>query len=179
MRNFKKFLVVGLLAWQVGAVAHATTANVSTPISAPKQSYPLLYTVNAKFAGLVRSVNGYHITLHGTEPQVVFKNAEGKSGVVSIQQFVKYLQNKSAVIKADVTGVQVNQKNMGQETFNSSFILSKVVLSTRDNILRFEATPENPEDLRPEKLVRFDNATVFINGCSVCECSAANENCVG
>jgi hypothetical protein len=180
MHFFGKFLAVGVmgfLALHNLAFAESTTTSPNS-ISSPKESYPLLYTVNSQYAILVKSLNGYHITFHGVAPKVAFKNAADKTGVVSMKQFVKYLQNKTAVIKGDVTGVQTNDKTIGQATFNASFTLSKPVLSTRDNILRFEAEPLNRSDITIDKQARFNNATIFINGCGVCSCNVNHENCI-
>jgi len=182
MQFLGKALAAGVIGWlSLQNIAYAEAPDTTTSpnsISSPKQSYSLLYTVNSQYAILVKSINGYHITFHGVAPKIAFKNAADKTGVVSVQQFVKYLQHKSAVIKGDVTGVQTNNKTVGQATFNASFTLSKPVLSTRDNILRFEATPLNADDINIDKSARFNNATIFINGCGVCACDVNHENCV-
>ncbi|MES2218313.1 MAG: hypothetical protein V4501_07870, partial [Pseudomonadota bacterium] len=147
MQFLRKILAVGVVALLgLPACVYAQDSSNTAPsntMSAPQEAYPLLYTLNAEYGDLVKSVNGYHITLHVVAPKVVYKNAAGKSGMVAVRQFVKHLQNKRAVIKADVSGVQ-SGKNSGQKAFYASFTLSKVVLSSREYILRFEAEPLKP-----------------------------------
>jgi hypothetical protein len=180
MHFFGKVLVAGVISFlALQNIAHAeVTTTTPNAISSPKESYPLLYTVNSQYAIVVKSLNGYHITFHGVAPNVAYKNAADKTGEVSMKQFVKYLQHKTAVIKGDVTGVQTNNKTIGQATFNASFTLSKPILSTQDNILRFEAEPLNRSDITIDKQARFNNATIFINGCGVCACNVDHENCI-
>jgi hypothetical protein len=146
---------------------------------APHTQYPLLYSFNAHRAIVSLQPNygnAYQLVLQDVHPQVAYQihTAKVKSGTISISQFLK-LWPKQTHVTGNLTGVQIDP-NMGHKQFYQVVKLFNPQYQASQNEITFNVIFTQP-DKPTNALEEMENATLFINGCDLCECKAGKVIC--
>jgi hypothetical protein len=184
MLRIKSFLQL-ILLWLVVYSPVWSVDNISKKIAtqpAPHTHYRLMYTINAQ-RGMISLLpkSGYQLVLQKVHPVIVYQIALPKSkiknGSVLMTQFLKiWHSERRRNITGDLTGVEVDNKTVGQEQFYQVIKLSEPRYSAKRNELTFEISFTGNFSLnKPVEIM--DNPTLFINGCQLCACTAKATRC--
>jgi hypothetical protein len=178
-------LLISMIASSRPTIAsHVNSYPTNTPnqIAAPSTLYPLLYTINASNALLVKDKDEHlHLTLKGVHHNLSYKSntmpGQKTNGIQTINGFVKKWQAKkeNPSVEADVTGVQINHKTFGHTEFYAKVLLSNPTYDAKKKELRFDVVSNSP--LTIDGSAKFHNPMIFINGCSLCDCEKTVSAC--
>lgn len=155
-------------------------AYTSENIAVPHKIYPLLYTLHARKGLLMKDKQGiYKLSLREIDKNVIYQFAmpTRPSGLTKLNEFIELWQSKHpAVVEADVTGLQQDNKTVGHNQVYIRANLSDLQSANlAQNSIIVTLSALNP----PLQVVKttMQNVTVFINGCSICTCTADQIKC--
>jgi len=168
------FIFFFISVCSVTAVANSPLLNTTNEIPVPSERYPLLYTIHAKNATLLHHKNqtsseaSYQLVLHQVHPRISYVFADlSEQGTQSTSDFIQLWKQQN--VRADVTGIQVDHHTIGHTQFYTKALLSHPIYHAQRKELVFDLIPVK-EPIHMEKIAFFDNATLFINGCTLTEC---------
>ncbi len=159
------------------AVSEPPTVNTSDNIPAPHTTYPLLYTMHAKKAVLIKNKKNYTLVLQGLYDDVNYKfSSTNVSGTLETKKFLTMWQSKAKKnVEADVTGLQKDSATIGHNQFYIRALLSHPTYLNKHK-LRLTLLIRHPK-LDISKNVDMKNASLFINVCSLCFCNDKKITC--
>jgi hypothetical protein len=159
------------------AVSEPPTVNNSDTIPAPHTTYPLLYTMHAKKAVLVKNKENYTLELQGLYDDVNYKfSSSNVSGILKTKKFLTMWQSKAKKnVEADLTGLQKDSTTIGHSQFYVRALLSHPIYLNKHK-LKLTLLITHPK-LDISKNVEMENASLFINVCSLCFCNDKKITC--
>ncbi|MCC2666192.1 MAG: hypothetical protein K0S63_108 [Gammaproteobacteria bacterium] len=159
------------------AVSEPPTVNNSDNIPAPHTTYPLLYTMHAKKAVLIKNKENYTLVLQGLYDDVNYKfSSTNVSGTLETKKFLTMWQSKAKKdVEADVTGLQKDSTTIGHSQFYIRALLSDP-LSLNKHQLKLTLLITHPK-LDISKNIDMENVSLFINVCSLCFCNKTKITC--
>lgn len=177
MKVFSKtrVFIIGYLLL-LGMVHGRTMTNSPNEVAAPRQAFPLVYTIHTEKAVLQEKKN-HQVELilkNVFENFNIYKNADsshsprlGKIGQL-VNDWKAYAPTK--LVAADLTGVQVDKNSIGHVQFYASVLLTDPVYSPNSNELRFRIVKWT-STISMNAAIYFNNVTVFLNGCDLSNCN--------
>lgn len=169
----KTLLIIVLIKCNMPQAILAYPTTTANAVASPKKSYPLLFVMHAKDALLIkRSETEYRLILNGVYPRVNYTMSEYslKDSMYETASFLKlWPANSNYKVQADITGIQTNNKTIGHTQFYTTALLNQPRYNIKKNQLTFKLKLFNTR-INVDKYARFDNVTIFINGCTLCQC---------
>lgn len=149
---------------------------------APHTLYQLLYVINANQGIIsIKPAYDYQLILIGLHPTINYKIHANKSGIIPTSQFIKawekhFKNKKDILVEADISGV-INENSNQQIPFYKNIKLGHPEYNRIRNEIIFNIILKSNEPLN-KTIEKFDNATLFINGCQVCSCTENPVQCI-
>lgn len=162
-------LMVSLLAY--ASLNNAAEINTPNEIPVPRKNYPVLYTLNAKTAILLKNDdNHYQLILEAVDDKINFRY-KNKMSVQPVKNFINLWQlHASQGVEADITGIQVNNQSFGHTQFYASLMLSHPLYNFKIHEIVFDVINIQSK-IKIKQPAQFDNVTLFINGCTLYTCA--------
>lgn len=149
-----------------------TVTNTPNQVATPTKDYPILYTIHSATALLERkNAKSFQLVLEQVFNTTNFKQAmdhEQKTSLLNTRKFIDLWQTyyREELIAADITGIQVNNKTIGHTQFYIRALLGNPFYDAKKEKLYFH-TVKLLTPIHIHQSARFDNATIFINGCTL------------
>lgn len=159
------------------------TLNTTNEIATSHKNHRLLYTIHALSAVLQADNRGnLQLVLQGVTEQMNYRNnfkQNKKIGLTRVGNFIEEWNSNGPekVVEVDLTGVQVNNNTMGHTQFYASTLLGKPTYDPARHELIFNFVKLLTK-VNLQNHARFDNATLFLNGCNLCDCERDAQQCI-
>lgn len=172
-------LITLLGSIQLTATEESVQTNTPSGIASPRNAYPLLFTINADNAFLIKKNDQhYELILEDIYKNIVYTYSypHKKNGILSTDKFINAWKLMNREVTADVTGIQINPNTIGHTQFYASVLLKNPIQNTKMGEIAFDLISKKYR-LNVFRSARFENVTIFINGCDLCDCGKEEIRC--